>query len=196
MSAGYQAKHPRGSRKNNVGDENAVPLLSARALWLAKDDAVNGHRLRSVSEYYRLSVNWFHIGVTGSPLRFVHLKDGTPNTETGRATTFRKWTGEDLDKFVCLSVAGNNSAAKQFTAAVRADAESHLVDYLFESIPTADRYRSVDYVRAYFFRLQSDKSFAGLMADAGFVTFCSQFNGHKHEARLIEFAKLTLGLCS
>ncbi len=196
MSAGYQAKNPRGSRKNNAGDAEAIPLLSARVLRLAKDDAASGRPLSTVSEYYRLSVESFHNGITGPPLRFVNLKDGVPDTLTGRATTFRKWAGDELNKFICLSVAGNHAAAKQFTAVVRTAAERYLVDDLFTTTSAIDRYRSAEYVRAFFHQLEREKCFAGVMSDTGFANFCLQFPSHKHEARLIEFAKLTSGLCS
>lgn len=196
MSAGYQAKHPRGPRKNNVGDAKAIPLLSARVLRLAKDDAVRGRFLCPVSEYYRQTVHWFHKGVTGSPLRFVNLNGDVLDTSHGRATTFRKWAGDDLNKFICLSVAGNHSAAKLFTSNVRAAAEAYLIEDLFATTSLIERHRSSDYVRAFFYRLEHDNSFASLMLNAGFVDFRSQFTNYPHEARLIEFANLTSGLCS
>lgn len=196
MSTGYQAKFPRGPHRNNVGDAAAFPLLSARVLREAKDDALKARPLSPVSDYYRRSVDWFHASITGTPLRFVNLDGDVPNTLTGRATTFRKSAGDDLNTFIRLSVAGPHSAAKVFAAGIRSAAEAYLIDELFKSVSVVDRLQSEEYARAFFYRLQREGCFAGLMSDSSFANFRSQFKNRRHEVRLIEFANITLGLCS
>lgn len=196
MRSNYVVRHPRGSRSHNDGDAEAVPLLSSRMLYLAKSDAVSGKPLVFLSKYFERSVIWFHRGASGPPFRFVLLRDGNPDTSTGRATFFRTEASEDLKKFISLSVASERVAARRLTADVRLAAENYLIDRLFATMDNLEKYKSQQFVRSFFNRLEREQSFSGLMSDLTFVQFCSQFSSHEHEVRLIQFAKLTTGLCT
>lgn len=184
-----------GSRKQNIGDGKAVPLVTARVLALAIADASGGSAVKGCLHYYMDTLTWFDRQVRGQPFRFMIPLDER-GLVTGRGHFFRKEVGEHLKKLLRLSVAAKHAQVKQFTRDMRVAAEEYLVERLFAPLAPYEQYTSSSEVGKFYDQLAHYKCFEPLTQDPGFREFCLKRPIERHEVRLVEFAALTAGLCS
>lgn len=187
----------RGPRKENFGDRAAVPLMTARILFLVKSDALDGKVIDSTLGYFNQSLAWFHASVIGRPFPFMLPKEEDKKGTVGRRPTyFRKEAGLFVDQLITLSVAGRRTEAAQITSAIRIEAEAYLTECYFALLKPHEKYESPDAFQKYLGRLRAGESFSQLFADRDLTDSCFADLALDHELRLRDFAMLTIGLCS